>query len=514
MKRPKKSSAGRSIASLLVALLLMFPSLSVSAATTNDVNVTAEAAVTSTWQSGGNTKTNVTVTLRNANTYKVTDWRVTIPFANGVGIDQMSDADYTLSEGNILAAAKSYSRIIESGSTRSFNFIAETSGAFNPEVSLIEVETEAVPVTIPASNDSGVVAELKLESSWGSDADIITQFYVYIHNNNSYPVTNWEMVIPFPNGIGISAAWDCVSAVSNGNINISQADNNKTIPAGETISFGLMVISSAVFSPKISTFSVGSSGPVTPTPVNTPTSTPVPTNAPTSTPVPTNAPTPTSTSVPTNTPAPTSAPVPTNTPTPTQNDQDLIIRIEVASKWKTGNEYFTQIKVYITNPNGYPVTDWGVTIPFPDILRISSGWDCVYSLSGENIVAIPASYNKTVPAGGSVSFGLIVVSSTEFEPEQPITPTVSPSPIVTPTPTATPDASPTPTATPDASPTPTATPDASPTPTATPDVSPTPTATPDASPTPTATPDASPTPTATPDASPTPTATPSASPTL
>ncbi|WP_436525547.1 cellulose binding domain-containing protein [Actinoplanes sp. HUAS TT8] len=144
------------------------------------------------------------------------------------------------------------------------------------------------------------------------------------------------------------------------------------------------------------------------------------------------------------------------------------------SDWGTGY----QAHYTITNNTGAAVNGWQLVFGLPATAKVGSAWDAVVSANGNVETAKNASYNATIPAGGSLSFGFVVAGqgdptsctingaacTTGGATTAPTaTATVAPTKTATATPTKTATATPTKTAT--ATPTKTAT--ATPTATAT-----------------------------------------------
>jgi aryl-phospho-beta-D-glucosidase BglC (GH1 family) len=126
------------------------------------------------------------------------------------------------------------------------------------------------------------------------------------------------------------------------------------------------------------------------------------------------------------------------------------VTYRISSNWGTG--FGAQVE--IRNPGSSPLQDWVLQFDLPS--TIDSLWNgTVLARQGTTYRVGPASWNRTIPAGGSVSFGFngspggaqaqagnFVLSSQSSQPN----------PVPTPTPTATP--TPTPTQTPTPTPTP------------------------------------------------------------
>ncbi|WP_327246209.1 glycoside hydrolase family 18 protein [Streptomyces sp. NBC_01320] len=124
----------------------------------------------------------------------------------------------------------------------------------------------------------------------------------------------------------------------------------------------------------------------------------------------------------------------------------------------------------VTNDTGTTQSDWTLEFDLPAGTRVSSLWNGEHTVNGSHVTVKPASWNKELAPGTSVTVGFVTTSDgTAADPtgclinnatcsvDTGATPEPSgrPTQTATPTPTATPTASPSPTAT--ATPTPTAT---------------------------------------------------------
>ncbi len=71
------------------------------------------------------------------------------------------------------------------------------------------------------------------------------------------------------------------------------------------------------------------------------------------------------------------------------------------STWQGG---FTA-SVTIGNAGSAPINGWTLTFSFPGDQKITNAWNAAVSQTGQNVSAANLSYNATIPAGGSQSFG-------------------------------------------------------------------------------------------------------------
>jgi predicted carbohydrate-binding protein with CBM5 and CBM33 domain len=126
---------------------------------------------------------------------------------------------------------------------------------------------------------------------------------------------------------------------------------------------------------------------------------------------PTPTPTPTTTSSPTPTPTPsrTSSPTPTPTPTPTGGSSSgCTAAYTVASSWPNG----FQGTVTVRNNGSSPINGWTVRWTFPGSETVSQLWNGTYTQSGSLVTAKNVSYNGTLAAAGSTTFGFLAANGT------------------------------------------------------------------------------------------------------
>jgi hypothetical protein len=111
-------------------------------------------------------------------------------------------------------------------------------------------------------------------------------------------------------------------------------------------------------------------------------------------------PPPTTTAPPTTAP-PTTAP-PTTTTAPTAGG--CTATESITSSWTGG----FQADITVTNPGAAPISSWTVTGGFPGGQTIANSWNAIVTQTGQQLSAVNASYNGTIPAHGTTSWGMTV----------------------------------------------------------------------------------------------------------
>ncbi|MGY4643005.1 endo-1,4-beta-xylanase [Cellulomonas sp. URHB0016] len=101
------------------------------------------------------------------------------------------------------------------------------------------------------------------------------------------------------------------------------------------------------------------------------------------------------------TPAPTTPAPTTPAPTTPAPSGACSVVYSAPSQWNVG---FTA-GVKITNKSSQAINGWTLTWSFPGNQTITQAWSTVASQSGSQVTAKNASYNGTIPPGGTVEFG-------------------------------------------------------------------------------------------------------------
>lgn len=104
------------------------------------------------------------------------------------------------------------------------------------------------------------------------------------------------------------------------------------------------------------------------------------------------------------TPPPTSpTPPPTSPTTPPPSGNGCTATLHVDSQWQGG----FQATVTVTNNRSSAVSGWRTAWTFPSGTSIANLWNGTATTSGSSVTVTNASYNGSVPAHGSTSFGFV-----------------------------------------------------------------------------------------------------------
>jgi Cellulose binding domain len=101
---------------------------------------------------------------------------------------------------------------------------------------------------------------------------------------------------------------------------------------------------------------------------------------------------------------PVPSPSPSPSPTPAGSGT-CTLASSVTSSWPAG----FQLQLTVTNTGSSPIAGWTAGFSFADAAEtISNSWNATITQAGQHVTALNASYNGSVPAGGSVTFGMVV----------------------------------------------------------------------------------------------------------
>ncbi len=110
-------------------------------------------------------------------------------------------------------------------------------------------------------------------------------------------------------------------------------------------------------------------------------------------------PTPSPTTGSTPTPSPTTGSTPTATPTQGQGGATCSVHYAITNQWQGG----FSASLTITNTGTTPINGWTLQFSFPNGQAITQLWNGSYTQSGSAVTISNASYNGTIPAGGTVT---------------------------------------------------------------------------------------------------------------
>ena len=86
---------------------------------------------------------------------------------------------------------------------------------------------------------------------------------------------------------------------------------------------------------------------------------------------------------------------------------DASVSLKAGNTWQSAGSTFLQVDGTITNKGKASITNWKVTVPLAPSGAVNSCWNMDYDLSDGILTITPSDHNQTVPAGGSITFGMI-----------------------------------------------------------------------------------------------------------
>jgi hypothetical protein len=110
-------------------------------------------------------------------------------------------------------------------------------------------------------------------------------------------------------------------------------------------------------------------------------------------------------------PSTSSSPSPSPSPSPSSTSPatgSCSLSSSLVTSWDGGY----QLQLTVTNTGSSPITGWTSAFMFGDTSEsISDSWDAVVTQTGEQVTAVNESYNGSLSAGGSTTFGMTVNGS-------------------------------------------------------------------------------------------------------
>ncbi|MDG4829807.1 cellulose binding domain-containing protein [Solwaraspora sp. WMMD1047] len=91
------------------------------------------------------------------------------------------------------------------------------------------------------------------------------------------------------------------------------------------------------------------------------------------------------------------------TATPTPAPPTCQVSYAVQAQWRGG--FIAEVTIH--NLESAPVDGWTLTFAYSDGQRVRTAWNTRHAQSGATVTARDLRWNRTIPAGGSVSFGIL-----------------------------------------------------------------------------------------------------------
>jgi cellulase/cellobiase CelA1 len=115
---------------------------------------------------------------------------------------------------------------------------------------------------------------------------------------------------------------------------------------------------------------------------------------------------------PTPTPTPTHSQPPSPTPAPTGGAGACSVAYSLVNSWSGG----FQAQAVIENTGSSAVNGWSLGWTFGGDQKISSLWNGTYTQSGQAVTVANASYDGSIPAGGTATVGFTATGASNPSP--------------------------------------------------------------------------------------------------
>ena len=246
------------------------------------------------------------------------------------------------------------------------------------------------PTQNPPQSSGGNCSVSYSQNAWGTGATVS----LTVKNNSSSPVDGWKVNFTYSGNQKITNAWNCSYTQNGSSVTISSVSHTASIPAGGSVTAGFNISYSGTndaptnFTVNSSAGGSGSTQPSQPTQQPWTQPTPQPTQQPTQQPW--TQPTPQPTQQPWN---------PTQNP-PQSSEGSYSVNYSQNS-WGSG----ATVSFTVKNNSSSPVDGWKVSFTYSGDQKITNAWNCSYTQSGSSVTISNASYNASIPAGGSVTAG-------------------------------------------------------------------------------------------------------------
>lgn len=85
--------------------------------------------------------------------------------------------------------------------------------------------------------------------------------------------------------------------------------------------------------------------------------------------------------------------------------------VTASASWSADSLQYTSYDITLTNTNPFDISSWRLLLTWSDNISLKEYWSCDVGGSDYYRFLVPAQYNAVIPAGASVSFGLVAYGS-------------------------------------------------------------------------------------------------------
>ncbi|MGN0437707.1 MAG: cellulase family glycosylhydrolase [Lachnospiraceae bacterium] len=100
---------------------------------------------------------------------------------------------------------------------------------------------------------------------------------------------------------------------------------------------------------------------------------------------------------------------------------DYVFTLKGGNRWENNGLTCEQFDGLIKNYTGDSGSDWKVELTVPEGAKLENGWNGNYELSGTKLTITAVDYNEEIPSKGEVSFGFILDTKGQYNPDGKIT---------------------------------------------------------------------------------------------
>jgi endoglucanase len=102
----------------------------------------------------------------------------------------------------------------------------------------------------------------------------------------------------------------------------------------------------------------------------------------------------------------------------TTKPDDVKIKLVPGNSWADQGNTYLQVDVTITNDSRVSVNNWIVTLPVNAKADVTNSWNIKYDLKNATLTITGVDSNKTISAGNSTTFGIVLMNAGDFDPDK------------------------------------------------------------------------------------------------
>ncbi len=221
-----------------------------SAGLNGDVQIEANSAITSAWDTGYVTE----LTVTNSSNEAISSWKVNFSLPQGQSVHCLWNGAFTQSNQNVTVTSQTENTTIQAGQSAKFGFQVE-----NPQMAtgnLQGVTATGVPV-VPSLPNATLGAVATVDTVWATAYEV----KVTLTNNSNTPVSSWIATFTMPEGHSLSShVWNGVFTLSGQNVTVKSLTSSEVIPPGGSSVFTMIIVMPSLGKPRISNLQAAANG--------------------------------------------------------------------------------------------------------------------------------------------------------------------------------------------------------------------------------------------------------------